>query len=338
MTEIMFIGDPHFQAKNIQEVELFIKNITIQANDRNPDLIIIGGDLLHDHERLHTTPLNKCYEFINNMRNIAKTYVLVGNHDYIQNQQYLTQNHWMNSMKEWENVIIVDKVNYELINDNLFVFVPYVPNGRFIDALNTIGDKWHNCKCIFAHQEFYGCKMGAFLSEDGDKWPDDYPNVISGHIHCKQKPQKNIYYSGSSLQHSFGENTNKIIPFLTFYKDKKNYDLEELDLKLPRKKTFYLDVEDIDSYKIKETRDKIKITVSGNYEQFKALKKTKKYKSIIKSGTKIVFKSNKLENVNKLEKLNIDDSSNSFDFILKELIDKENDKYLKHMYKQICKN
>ena len=36
--------------------------------------------------------------------------LLVGNHDYINNQQFLTNNHWMNAMKDWNNVTIIDKV------------------------------------------------------------------------------------------------------------------------------------------------------------------------------------------------------------------------------------
>ena len=127
MTTVLFIGDQHFKTTNIPEVELFIEKITELAENKKPDLIILGGDLLDCHERLHTVPLNKAYELINNMRRISKTYVLVGNHDIINNQQFLTENHWLNSMKEWENTIIVDKVMTEVINESLFVFVPYVP-------------------------------------------------------------------------------------------------------------------------------------------------------------------------------------------------------------------
>ena len=139
MTTVLFIGDPHIQVSNIPEVDLFMEKIINLATDKNPDIIIIAGDLLHTHERLHTIALNKAYELVNNMRLISKTYVLVGNHDYIQNQQFLTENHWMNVLKEWNNTIIVDKVIKENIKGEEFVFVPYVPPGRFEDALNKIG-------------------------------------------------------------------------------------------------------------------------------------------------------------------------------------------------------
>ena len=108
--KILTIGDPHFKIDNILEIEIFVDRLEELAEKEQPDIIICLGDLLHTHERLHTTPLNKAYDFVNRLRKIALTYVIVGNHDYIQNQQFLTENHWMNAMKEWENVIIVDKV------------------------------------------------------------------------------------------------------------------------------------------------------------------------------------------------------------------------------------
>ena len=80
-TKVIFIGDPHIQPNNIVEVNLCIEKLTKLANDIKPDFIVIAGDTLHTHERLHTTALNKAYEFIDKMRNISKTYVLVGNHD-----------------------------------------------------------------------------------------------------------------------------------------------------------------------------------------------------------------------------------------------------------------
>jgi DNA repair exonuclease SbcCD nuclease subunit len=199
-TTILFIGDPHFQISNIQEVDLFLEKIINLATKKNPDIIVIAGDILHTHERLHTLALNKAYDLIDNMRKITKTYVLVGNHDYINNQQFLTNNHWMNGLKEWNNTIIVDNVLKENINNEKFIFVPYVPPGRFEEALRTLKYDWISASCIFAHQEFAGCKMGAIVSIEGDKWDINNPIVISGHIHSKQQPQKNIYYSGEKVK------------------------------------------------------------------------------------------------------------------------------------------
>lgn len=332
--KILFIGDPHIQVSNLPEVELFMARLINLATEQKPDLIIIAGDLLHNHERLHTLALNKAYDMVNDMRLISKTYVLVGNHDYIQNQQFLTQNHWMTGLKEWDNTIIVDKVMSENIRGEKFIFVPYVPPGRFEDALNTFAGEWKDASCIFAHQEFAGCKMGAIVSVEGDKWPLDNPHVISGHIHSRQSPQSNIYYSGSAMQHAFGESEKNIIACLTFQDGQ--YHNNEVDLKLPRKRIVYMDVEDIDNYNVPDTEDKVKITITGSYEQFKALKKTKKYKDILKKeGAKIVFKPKKLIQ----EDVVPEDikSEGTFSTILDNLILEQKSSYLTQAYELVVK-
>jgi DNA repair exonuclease SbcCD nuclease subunit len=335
-TTILFIGDPHFQISNIQEVDLFLEKIINLATKKNPDIIVIAGDILHTHERLHTLALNKAYDLIDNMRKITKTYVLVGNHDYINNQQFLTNNHWMNGLKEWNNTIIVDNVIKETINNEKFIFVPYVPPGRFEEALRTLKDDWISASCIFAHQEFAGCKMGAIVSIEGDKWDINNPIVISGHIHSKQQPQKNIYYSGSAMQHAFGESEKNIIAFFSFTKDQ--YELEEIDLELPRKKIVYMNVEEIDTYNIPETEDQIKVTLKGDYNEFKAVKKTKKYKNLVDKGVKVVFKPQKEKVIQnnteeKVESNNTTDTS--FNKILSNIINEQKNPYLLQSYELI---
>lgn len=330
----LFIGDPHFKITNMVEVEKFIIKMLELVKEKNPNIVIIGGDLLHTHERLHTLALNKAYEFVDKIREICKTYILVGNHDMCNNSQFLTTNHWMNGMKKWKNVSIVDKTILINLENKKFVLVPYVPNGRFIEALNVLNEDWKDVDCIFAHQEFNGCKMGAVVSTEGDVWSTEFPNVISGHIHSKQTPQKNIYYPGSAMQHAFGESEKNIIAYLEFKKDIKNYVLEEINLNLPRKKIIYINTEELETYKIPKSEDKIKLTVSGNYQEFKSIKKTKKYKKLIDQGVKIVFKPKKIEDV---DGLNSSDVKN-FNTILDDLILKENNTYLTDVYKLIIKN
>ena len=72
----LFIGDPHIQVGNIQDVNLLIERLINLAKEKKPTFIVIGGDVLHDHERLHTLALNKAYELIDNMRIIQPSSVL----------------------------------------------------------------------------------------------------------------------------------------------------------------------------------------------------------------------------------------------------------------------
>jgi DNA repair exonuclease SbcCD nuclease subunit len=254
------------------------------------------------------------------------------------NQQFLTDEHSLNALKDWENVTVVDTVITRTIKGAQLVFVPYVPPGRFIEALNTIGDKWKTADCIFAHQELFNCKMGNINSTEGDKWNIKNPFVCSGHIHLKQHPQKNIYYPGSSTQVSFGENEDKIIALLTIT-SRKPVDIKEFSLDLPKKKIVYLDVENLEEYTPPEnTKDDIKVSVSGSYDQFKALKKTKKYKELEQQGLQVVFKPKKLKKVNKIDISPAVDSSVDFNEILVNMITAKKDPYLYQAYEHVVNN
>jgi|UniRef100_A0A6C0J2D8 DNA repair exonuclease SbcCD nuclease subunit len=336
-TEILFIGDPHIQVNNIPEVNLLIERLKVLALEKKPTFIVVAGDVLHDHERLHTMALNKSYELLDMLRLISPTYVLVGNHDYCSNQQYLTNNHWMNGLKEWSNIFIVDNVLFKNIDDKNFTFVPYVPVGRFQECLNDSGEDWETSSIIFAHQEFLGCKMGAITSIEGDKWDLDFPDVISGHIHSKQRPQSNIFYPGSSLQIAFGESEKNIVAYLSFV-DNVNYNVDEINLNLPRKKLLYLGVKEIESYEPEKTKDKIKITLSGDHEEFKAFKKSKKYKDLISENIKIVFKPKKDKSSELINKDNKNLESIDFKDILNSIVLKQKDPYLLQVYERIINN
>lgn len=324
--KVIAIGDPHFRVENVVEVDMFMDKIESLAKRECPDLIIILGDLLHTHEKIFTIALNKAYEFVRRMRDIAPTYVLVGNHDYIQNSQFLTENHWMNAMKDWDNVVIVDTAIRLVKKGVRLVFVPYVPNGRFLEALET-GEEWRDADCIFAHQEFAGCKMGAIVSIEGDRWPEDFPRIVSGHIHSKQTPQPNIYYTGSAMQHAFGESDKNVIPIITF-----PYNVKEVDLDLPRKKIVYMDMDKIEDFVPKETKDQLKLTISGSYDEFKTFKKTDKYKELTKNGTKVVFKAKKEITPQKQT------SDTNFRDILYKLVSETENKTLLEYYELVINN
>jgi hypothetical protein len=117
------------------------------------------------------------------------------------------------------------------------------------------------------------------------------------------------------MQHAFGESEKNIIAFITFNED-KSYNIEEIDLQLPRKKIIYMNMDNINTYSVKENNDDdIKITLTGNYDEFKAFKKSEKYKQLTDDGTKVVFKVKKEKEKEKKEDTNCDFKKNLYDLI-----------------------
>jgi DNA repair exonuclease SbcCD nuclease subunit len=323
---ILSIGDPHFKLDNLSDIELYIQRIKELIKGKKPDYVVILGDLLHYHERIHTTVLNRAYDFINSIREICPLYILVGNHDYINNSQFLTTNHWMNAMKEWDNVEIVDKGKVLDTSFGKIIFCPYVFPGKFVEALELIDTNWTSARTIFCHQEFFGCKMGAMESVHGDKWRLNHPFIISGHVHDKQMVQSNIFYTGSSIQHAFGESHDKTITMCYLESEIR---LEDFDLKMPTKSIIYMNMDEIDQFEYKKDKNKIRITLSGTSEDFKTFRKSKKYKNLVNDGVKIVYKSEVMKNTS------ISTKHESFKLILDRLINKENNSYVTSLYTEL---
>lgn len=344
MPSALLIGDPHFRPGNVSIIEKFVDKAEMIASKLCPTFIVILGDILHTHEKVYTEAYNRACDFIERMSEIAPTFVLIGNHDYISNSQFLSDKHPFNPLKKWDNVTIVDHVVEAKINKRYFIFVPYVPPGRLVEALDEKCEKdWHKATCIFAHQEFHGAKMGAFQSEIGDKWDGNWPLVFSGHIHETQKVGDNIFYTGSAIQHAFGDTPNKTLAHVyftknkglirtpdhfrgeTIYQNKYVCFYEKVPLELPKKQTIHMPLSEVNDFNTDEkSEDKIRLVVTGDVEHFKAFKKSRKSLELQKKGVKVVFyhpKSSRKTN-QEVAKL-VGKNKQSYHQILKAIIDKE---------------
>lgn len=476
------IGDPHFQVNNVPDAQELIEKVNNLVEEQQPTFVVILGDLLHTHEKIHTTPFNLATKFITSLARKVHVFLIIGNHDYCfgenvqvmkfdgtpilsqnikmgdilmgddflprtvisttngckqlytistfdselhpfqvtcdhllslikfdennykyidisaeefynlnqnekikyklytatkirktiayltydinvvpseignyygwtvdgnnkfllfdntvvhncNNQQFLTNRHPFNSFKRIANVTVCDRVIARNICGLKFVFCPYVPPDRFEEALDTLKEKnktWNDATCIFAHQEFYGCSFNPVsASVNGDIWPEVYPLVVSGHIHNEQRLQKNIYYTGSSMQHAFGETANKTIALLTFEQNRE-FKLQKIDLEMKKKKIVYLDLLQVSKFK-PETGVHIKLTLRGKPEDFKVFRKSKLYKDLQKQCAAISF--TPVKEIQEAHQPQNPKKTNVLD-ILQDLIKNEN-KYVKQSFQKI---
>ena len=286
MVSILCIGDPHFKIDNVIETELMVSKILLYVGKIKPDFVVVLGDILDRHESIHVSPLTRSINFLFKLKQLCYTFVLIGNHDLKNNRQFLSDEHPFTSLKYWEGIKIVDFTTEFVCKNERFIFVPYVQPGRFSEALSKI-ESFQNAKCIFAHQEFKGCKMGALISTEGDEWDIKNPFVVSGHIHDFQTPQTNILYTGTPIQHSFGDNHQKTISHFIFNDNDKVH--ERIDLKLPRKMIVRLNVDEVSTY-IPDKNSQIKIIISGSVAEIKGIKEHQNIKDWRKQNFKICFK------------------------------------------------
>lgn len=293
---ILAIGDLHIQPDNLSDINVFLSQLEKWLSQNFVDLIVILGDTLHTHETVYTECLNKMLEYIRICEKYAQTEILVGNHDYINNQQFLTNAHPFSGWKKTHN--IVDYVKSIKIREFKIILCPFVPDGRFHEALRTCQEDWKDANCIFAHQLLDGAKMGAILTSGIEKWDEHSPMLICGHIHDKQLVQKNLWYTGSSMQVSFGEHSDHTISLVNINSNELLPQITEVNIYPPTKKTVYSDISEIKNITLpQEENVKTKLSLSGDAEEFRTFKKSNEYKELIQKGVKVVFKQKKSYNI-----------------------------------------
>lgn len=278
---ILAIGDPHYHITNLSQVDEFENALFKKLETEKFAAIVCLGDLLHTHEKIHTIALNRAHLFLKRLAEFAPTYLIVGNHDYINNQQFMTKNHPYNSFDE---ITVVDRAMIVEFGRRKVGMCPYVPPGRFLEAMRTVD--FQKCDVIFAHQEFKGCRMGAIESHEGDEWLESYPPVVSGHIHESQI-LGNIYYVGSAMQHAFGESGEKVLGVVTL-----PFKYSTLSLGLTKKKMVTKSAEDAYEFKVPdENPEMVKLVVEGTDSEIRTFSESAHCKDLQKKGVKIALKS-----------------------------------------------
>jgi DNA repair exonuclease SbcCD nuclease subunit len=278
--KVLAIGDEHFEDKNELETSQMCDRIYQVVLEHKPDIIVSLGDALHQHSTLHMGPFKRAINFFHRLSQMCQhLYILVGNHDRPNNTAFLTDDSPFIACKVWDNTTVVDKVfTYKDL-----IFVPYVPPGRFMEALNTVNitpDNITDYKLIFAHQEFKGSKMGAITSLNGDEYGPTWPLCVSGHIHEYQEPQHNLLYPGTPIQLSYGMPEAKGVLLLD------TEDLENrtfIDLGIAKKMIIHLTPEQLATYKPPENCF-IKIVCKGDTKVIREITKLESVKEMLQSS------------------------------------------------------
>ena len=217
-SKLLLIGDPHLKLNkkkmHVSRLELITSNIVKIIIEKQVDICVIMGDTLHDHGNLSMSVLALVVKWFEDISRVCKLVVLIGNHDREDNRVFLTGIHPFVGLHTNDNITIVSDTVWDRMND--FIYVPYVPPGRFNEALAKVGytpGDNPSPRLIFAHQEFKGCKVGLMESKHGDTWSDAFPTVYSGHIH-EYQTLPGVVYVGTFQQTRYGESADKALYYI----------------------------------------------------------------------------------------------------------------------------
>jgi DNA repair exonuclease SbcCD nuclease subunit len=226
---ILVVGDPHISHKRSIRSQEFLTELARIINSSNTQLTVILGDVFDEHEWVHVACSTMWSQFLESLDKSKEIIHLLGNHEMINAHDYPAQIHALHAYNTHMHYRIVDSPI--MIND--MAFVPYIPTGKFTEATQGLSGR-----LMFCHQEF----TGSVAPDKGDARPSEAWRVISGHIH-DAVTIGNVWYPGSPLQHSFGEDDNKAIHIIDF--DGMDYKIvQKMQLQLARFETITVEWND----------------------------------------------------------------------------------------------
>lgn len=280
--KLLIVGDLHYTTGNRIDTAAVETAVFALIEQHKPQQVVLLGDILDTHERYHTDPHGDSINFLKQLRAALKAYggqlaVLIGNHDRPNNSDYLSGRHPFTAFESTNEFAVVSTPMIITVPNcsRRVVCVPYVPPGRFAEAVATVSVL--PTDLIVAHQEFKGAKMGAIVSEAGDDWPLDRNEVISGHVHDYQRLQPNVLYVGTPYQQRFGETDGKTVSL--FELEAPSVIDSEQRLALPGlkpKKIMRFSASEVSTIQL-PVGYRLKIVVIGTQGELNAVKKNPRY-------------------------------------------------------------
>ena len=291
------IGDIHISERHINITKEALDNCVklVEKCTADIDMVVVMGDVLDNHNNVKLHHLHMAMTFFRKLSKVKKTLVLIGNHDRVNNKDWMSDIHPFMGMesKDDKNLYIINKPKILRFHKSSYaLFMPYVPPGRFEEAINLylkqMGDKLSGIKSIkdisiiFAHQEFKGSQYGPIVSTKGDAWPLDYPMVVSGHIHGLCQLQKNIFYTGSLYPITVSEGNDKGVIRGTYYPETKVWEYKVTRVVSSQKKVIWIDAKDEDavSEMINLDRPHTKYVIQGTQEELNVVRSKAKSKGL----------------------------------------------------------
>jgi len=227
------IADIHFRGlSRHEEYKNVFSQLFQQAREIKPDVIFVGGDIVHTKTQgISPELIDVLSWWFNNLSSIAPTHIVLGNHDG------LIQNH--------DRLDAITPIVDALNNPRLFL---YKKSGVYTTGVKGFNwcvfscfdeENWVNVKPVQGEiniATFHGAVKGSTTDVNWELEGDvdvgffnNYDFVLLGDIHKMQYMdfEKRIAYSGSTIQQNYGESINK------------GFLLWEINSKNDYKSTFY---------------------------------------------------------------------------------------------------
>ena len=269
ITKIIACADIHIpNLKGIDELNSVLSTFIEQCKEivdkegKNKVRIVVCGDIFHSKLNITNESIIAVYDFLSQLGKIAKTIVIVGNHDMLMNNtDRIDSLEPIFQIGKLNNVIYLDKeLDFKsgCYKDNNVVWCLYSSYDGFnspdIEAFKTKTKT--NCTYVgLIHADINGAITPTnYVTEKGLD-PDMFENcdfVIAGHIHKFQEIKKNgvkIVYCSSISQKDFGETVSQHGFVLWDISDTDDYNYEYIETPNPDGGFFQFSINDLNDIK-----------------------------------------------------------------------------------------
>jgi DNA repair exonuclease SbcCD nuclease subunit len=213
INNLVHFSDLHIRLfKDHELYKSILKDMFKQWGEIAPDRIVFTGDLVHSKNQMTPELIEMVSWVLTECSKIAKTIVIIGNHDFLENNMSRLDalSPIVDSLKN-ENIFYykdrgvytdenIDWVVYSLVDHNLPPEITINSNkkiglfhGPIVGLTTDVGYKFEDG---FDTHRFMGCDL-----------------VLCGDIHKRQifdiPGQKKAYMVGSTIQQNFGETVKK---------------------------------------------------------------------------------------------------------------------------------
>lgn len=282
----LVVGDLHFKRTNLDLMRLLEAELLQLIRTHQPDQVVLLGDTLDTHERVHLLALAAANRFLSQVGQLAPTILLIGNHDRVNNSDFQSGIHPFVGVTSPGTAVtavkVIERAEILTLDGVRVAYVPYVPPGRFREALQTAG--WTSDgpqpQLCFAHQEFRGAADGAHVSEAGDVCDYSFP-IYSGHYHGYQR-LPGVVYVGTPIQHRYGESPDNAVMLLTVTDDQ----IDEIRLPIssvPKRWTLSWTLTELEAYRLGQLSlpsGLVRVDLSVPEDQAKALVQSPLYRQL----------------------------------------------------------
>jgi len=227
--KILHIADIHWRGlSRHEEYILAFKDMFEKATRLQPDIIYLGGDIVHSKTQGISPELIQCLcWWFNELAKIAPTHVILGNHDGL----------ILNKDRQDAITPIINALN----NPNIFLYkksgtYEFAPGFEWCVLSCFDEENWFKAKPNAKNISiglYHGAIRGSLTDVDWQLEGEDnidlfksYDFAMLGDIHKMQflNEKKTIAYSGSTIQQNFGEDGEKGFLFWDI-RSKNNFDV-----------------------------------------------------------------------------------------------------------------